>query len=92
LPGRLEHASKVTGSEDFSLHKNLVQVLFVFVGVTPPHRDAANVAPNHSPRFYADECALVTDVRLLAKLACDSLETPRVVAATDTVAADQHKR
>jgi amidohydrolase len=35
--------------------------------------DRAAVAPNHSPRFFVDEAALVTGVRALASLAADYL-------------------
>jgi len=74
--GRLQMVPKVTGSEDFSLFQKLVPGLFVFLGVTPAGLEPAKVAPNHSPRFFIDEAALVTGVRLLANLACDFLETP----------------
>ncbi len=72
-PGRAMVVPKVTGSEDFSFFQRVVPGLFVFLGVTPPGQDAKTAAPNHSPRFYADEAALLTGVRLLAHLACDWL-------------------
>lgn len=65
---------KVTGSEDFSFFQRVVPGLFFFLGVTPPGTDPATAAPNHSPRFFADERALVLGVRALAHLACDQLE------------------
>ena len=51
----------------------LVPGLFFFLGVTPPGTDPKKAAPNHSPRFYADEAPLVLGVRLLANLAVDQL-------------------
>ncbi|MDP2004303.1 MAG: amidohydrolase [Rubrivivax sp.] len=72
-PGRLELVNKVTGSEDFSFFQRVVPGLFFFLGVTPPGSDPKQAASNHSPRFFADERALVTGVRALAHLACDHL-------------------
>ena len=66
---------KVTGSEDFSFFQRVVPGLFVFIGVTPKGQDPKKVAPNHSPRFFADEGGLVLGVRTLAHLACDYLES-----------------
>ena len=67
---------KVTGSEDFSFFQRVVPGLFIFLGVTPEGVDPKKAAPNHSPRFYADEAGLVLGVRALAHLACDYLEAP----------------
>jgi amidohydrolase len=72
-PGRLELVNKVTGSEDFSFFQRVVPGLFFFLGVTPPGSDPKKAPSNHSPRFFADERALVTGVRALAQLACDQL-------------------
>jgi amidohydrolase len=65
---------KVTGSEDFSFFQRVVPGLFIFLGVTPKGVDPRKVAPNHSPRFYADEAGLLLGVRALSHLACDYLE------------------
>ncbi len=73
--GRLMLVPKVMGSEDFSFFQQLVPGLFIFIGVTPPGTDPGTSAPNHSPRFYADERCLVQGVRALAHLACDHLES-----------------
>ena len=73
--GRLEVVPKVTGAEDFSFFQRLVPGLFFFVGVTPPEVDPKDAYSNHSPRFFADERALLTGVRALAHLACDWLES-----------------
>ena len=67
---------KVTGSEDFIFFQRVVPGLFIFLGVTPPGIDSKKAAPNHSPRFYADEAGLLLGVRALAHLACDYLEAP----------------
>ena len=67
---------KVTGSEDFSFFQRVVPGLFVFLGVTPTGTDPKKAAPNHSPRFFADDSGLLLGVRTLAHLACDFLEAP----------------
>ena len=74
-PGRLELVPKVTGAEDFSFFQRIIPGLFFFVGVTPPEVDPKDAYSNHSPRFFADERALVLGVRSLAHLACDWLES-----------------
>jgi amidohydrolase len=66
-------ARPTTTAEDFSAFQEVVPGMFVFLGVTPPERDPQTAAPNHSPRFFADEAALVTGVRALASLAADYL-------------------
>jgi amidohydrolase len=71
---QVRHIAKVTGSEDFSCFQQVVPGLFIFLGVTPPGRDAETAEPNHSPRFFVDEGALPLGVRALAHLACDWLE------------------
>jgi amidohydrolase len=74
-PGKLELVPKVTGAEDFSFFQRIIPGLFFFVGVTPPGTDPKKAYSNHSPRFFADERALVLGVRSLAHLACDYLES-----------------
>ncbi len=64
---------KLCGAEDFSFYQQAVPGFFYFVGCTPPDRDAATAAPNHSPRFYVDEECLKVGVRTLAGLALDWL-------------------
>lgn len=76
-PSHLALVPKVTGSEDFSFFQRVVPGLFIFLGVTPETVDVGKAAPNHSPRFFADERHLVTGVRALAHLACDFLEAGR---------------
>jgi amidohydrolase len=65
---------KATGSEDFSFFQRVVPGLFFVLGVTPKDQDPKTAAPNHSPRFFVDEAALVTGVRAMAKLAVAVLE------------------
>jgi amidohydrolase len=69
ITGRL-----TTTSEDFSAFQARVPGVFVFLGVTPEGKDLKTAAPNHSPRFFADEKALPIGVRLLSNLAVDYLE------------------
>jgi amidohydrolase len=62
---------KITGYEDFSYYQQRVPGFFYFVGITPKDTDCRQSAPNHSPRFFVDESALVLGVRSLAHLALD---------------------
>ena len=64
---------KVCGAEDFSFYQKHVPGFFFFVGCTPPERELASAAPNHSPRFYLDEDCLKLGVKALAALALDWL-------------------
>ena len=76
--GRFNPRGRVTTtSEDFSLFQEKVPGVFFFLGVTPDGRDPATVAANHSPRFFADEAALVTGIRALSSLAVDYLSAPK---------------
>jgi len=68
---------KVCGSEDFSFYQKKVPGFFFFVGCTPAEKDASAAAPNHSPRFHADEKCLKLGVRSLATLALDWLAANR---------------
>jgi amidohydrolase len=63
-------------SEDFSFYAQAAPGLYVFLGVTPKDQDPANAAPNHNPRFFVDEHALVVGVRTMATLAVDFLSLP----------------
>jgi len=66
-------AQQTTTAEDFSLYQRKVPGMFFFLGVTPKGTDPRTAAPNHSPRFFADEAALVPGMRALANLAVDYL-------------------
>jgi len=62
---------RLTVAEDFSYFQRQAPGLFIFLGVTPDGQDPADVAANHSPRFFAAEEALPVGVRALANLAVD---------------------
>jgi amidohydrolase len=62
---------KITGYEDFSYYQQKIPGFFYFLGITPPGTDRKQSAPNHSPRFFVDESALVLGVRSLAHLTID---------------------
>jgi amidohydrolase len=64
---------KICGAEDFSFYQKAVPGFFFFIGCTPPDRDLATAAPNHSPRFYVDESCLKHGMKLLSALALDWL-------------------
>jgi amidohydrolase len=73
-PGKVNPSGRVTTTaEDFACYQEKVPGLFVFLGITPRGADPKTVAPNHSPRFFADEGALVTGVRAMSSLAVDYL-------------------
>ncbi|MBX7187844.1 MAG: amidohydrolase [Vicinamibacteria bacterium] len=63
----------VTPSEDFSYYQEKVPGVFFFLGVTPKGTAPADIYANHSPRFFADEAALVTGVRAMSNMAVDYL-------------------
>jgi len=65
-----------TTAEDFAFYQQAAPGMFFFIGVTPKDR-LGQAAPNHSPRFYADEGVLVPGMRALANLAVDFLAAPR---------------
>jgi metal-dependent amidase/aminoacylase/carboxypeptidase family protein len=71
--GKVARAPLAGASEDFSFYAKEVPGLFVFLGVTPPDQDPAKAAPNHSPRFFVDESALVVGTRTMASLAVNFL-------------------
>lgn len=64
---------KITGYEDFSHYQMRVPGFFYFIGITPKGTEKGASAPNHSPRFFVDESALLLGVRSLAHLAADYL-------------------
>ena len=63
----------VTPSEDFSFYQEKVPGVFFFLGVTPKGTAPADIYANHSPRFFADEAALITGVRAMSNMAVDYL-------------------
>ena len=70
--GVLMH-NPVMGSEDFPVFAKDIPSVFVFLGVAPLGKTQAEMAPNHSPLFFADEAALITGVRTMAGVAVDFL-------------------
>ena len=73
--GRLIEIPKMTTAEDFTYFQRQVPGVFVVLGVTPPAQ-VGTAAANHSQKFFVDETALVTGVRVLANLAADYLFMP----------------
>ena len=69
----LPDVNPATASEDFAYFQEKVPGVFIFLGVTPKGTLPENIYSNHSPRFFADEAALVTGVRALSNLAVDYL-------------------
>ncbi len=72
---------KITGYEDFSYYQQKIPGFFYFVGITPRRSDQGGVdrtesAPNHSPRFFVDESALLLGMRSLAHLTLDYMASP----------------
>lgn len=72
--GRFQIIAPVFGSEDFAYYQKVVPGLFFYLGVRPPEVPADQAAPNHSPRFFVDEEALVTGVHAMVALAKDALQ------------------
>ena len=75
---KVVEARPTTTAEDFSLFQKQVPGVFFFLGVTPPGTDPSKVAPNHSPKFFADEKALVPGMKALGAIAVDFLSGGRV--------------
>jgi amidohydrolase len=67
------NSAVTTTSEDFAEYLQKVPGMMFFLGVSPNGTDPSKVEPNHSPRFFVDEGALVTGVRALASVAVDYL-------------------
>jgi amidohydrolase len=62
-----------TWAEDFACYQKEIPGLFVYLGVRTPGAKPEDFPSNHSPRFMADEDAMVVGVRLLSFLAVDYL-------------------
>ena len=63
-----------TTAEDFSEYGRQVPAFFFWVGITPPDRDPATAAFNHSPLFYVDESGLAIGMRAMLAVATDYLQ------------------
>jgi amidohydrolase len=74
--GNVAEAPLAGASEDFSFLAQAAPGLYMFLGVTPKDQDPAKAAPNHNPKFFVDEAALVVGVRTMATLAADFLTSP----------------
>jgi len=70
----VESTPPLTIAEDFSHYQRRIPGVFFFLGITPAGTDPAQAAPNHSPRFFVDESALIVGLRALAHVAVDYLE------------------
>ena len=74
--GALKKGVPSTTSEDFSFYQKEIPGMFFGLGITPKDTDPAKIEPNHSPRFFADEGAMIVGIRALANLAADFLQQP----------------
>jgi amidohydrolase len=70
-------AKQTTTAEDFALFEQKVPGMFFFLGIVPKGQDPSKAAPNHSPRFFVDEAALVPGIRAMASLAVDYLQSAK---------------
>ena len=66
-----------TTAEDFSFYAQRVPSLFFWVGITPPDRDPATAAFNHSPLFYLDESGMAVGMRAMLSVATDYLQSAK---------------
>ncbi|HET6603751.1 MAG TPA: amidohydrolase [Xanthomonadaceae bacterium] len=71
--GKLVQMLPITGAEDFAYFANEVPGFYFMVGATPPGRDLATVANNHSPEFFLDEAALKLGTRAMLAVALEAL-------------------
>lgn len=71
--GKVSKAALPGAAEDFSFYAKQVPALFVFLGITPEGQDPEKAAPNHNPRFFVDERALVVGSRAMASMAVNFL-------------------
>jgi amidohydrolase len=62
-----------TGAEDFAYYAERIPGFYFWLGVRPRGVPEQEAAPNHSPRFFVDESALVLGVRAMSALAVDYL-------------------
>jgi len=69
----VREVSLQTTADDYAVFAQQAPSLYFWLGVTPPDRDPAKVAFNHSPQFYLDEAAMIIGVRALATLTTEYL-------------------
>ncbi|QSX37110.1 amidohydrolase [Shewanella sedimentimangrovi] len=72
---KLVEPGLITGAEDFAFYAQQTPGMFFFLGITPPGKDPAQVASNHSPQFFVDESALGTGVEAMTSVALKALNT-----------------
>ncbi|MPR02390.1 amidohydrolase [Pseudomonas sp. MAFF 212408] len=72
--GKVATKPLVGAAEDFSFFAQQVPGLYFFLGVTPEGQDPDSAAPNHNPRFFVDEAALVVGTRALSGVTIQFLE------------------
>jgi hippurate hydrolase len=63
----------IMGAEDFSYVLQQIPGAMVFLGGTPPDRNLATAAPNHSNHVVFDEDAMVTGTAMYAAMALNHL-------------------
>ena len=63
----------VMGAEDFAYFAQEIPALYFFLGVNREGVAPDEAAPNHSPKFYVNEDALIVGVRAMAGVAVDYL-------------------
>ena len=72
---RVHVIGKAGAGEDFSFYQKVVPGFYYLLGCTPADRELETAAPNHSPRFFADEACLALGVKTLCALALDWLSS-----------------
>lgn len=72
--GKVQTISLQTTAEDFSFYAQQAPSFFFWVGITPPDRDPATAAFNHSPLFYVDESGMAVGMRAMLAIATDYLQ------------------
>jgi amidohydrolase len=68
----------VTGSEDFGHFAQKVPGFYFILGVTPPGKNPATAASNHSPAFFLDEDGMSLGVRALTEVTLNYLSAAPV--------------
>ena len=69
---------RVMVAEDFAYFQQQVPGMFFFLGVTPRDQNMRQAAPNHSPKFFVDESALIEGMRALIAVALEYLQQPTI--------------
>lgn len=73
-PGKAYEMPAVMAAEDFSFYGQKIPALFVFLGINKAGVAPQDAAPNHSPKFYVNDDALIVGVKTMSSLALDYLE------------------